>query len=195
MRLHLLLLPALLLTGACADESPAERQDAGRSQREPAREAQAPRPPRAEARLVSTGRLAYEGGGEPRCVLHGESGLQINLRTGDIDLPAVALRIADFHGAGRYRGDLFVTGRNGGGALLGATGSVEVEVGAAPQPGAQVLSGTFEGRYAGASGQGTVRGRFERCLYRPMRGGFPQLAKELENPLAARPPQAVRGGP
>lgn len=198
MRLHLLWLTVLLLVAACADESPAERQPAGPG--EPASARSAPRPPRAEAHLVSTGRLAYDGDGEPRCVLHDETGLQINLRTGDLDLPAVALRITEYHGEGHYSGNLFLTGRNGGGALLGSTGTVEIQV-AQPQPadarGVQVLSGTFEGRYAGTAGQGTVKGRFERCPYRPGRGGLPQLAKELANPAASRSarPGTVPSGP
>lgn len=210
MRLPPLALPALLLLGilggACAPDSPADLQPAVRSEPEPARlpRQSALRPPRAEARLISTGRLAYEGDGEPRCVVHGETGLQINLRTGDLDLPAVALRIAEYNGEGRYHGELFLTGRNGGGALLGSTGTVEVEIEVRPQtfmpsttPGiqtVQVLGGTFEGRYAGMAGQGTVKGRFERCSYRPGRGMLQQLAKELENPSASRP-TAVPGGP
>lgn len=182
-----------LFAGACAKESPYEPRPAGRVEPEPVRK---PRPPQAEASLVSTGRLAYTGGSELRCVLHGENGLQLSFRTGDLDLPVMAVRIAEYRGAGRYRGDLFLTGRNGGGALLGSAGSVEVQVdppgGASNAGGVQILSGTFEGQYAGTAGQGTVRGRFERCPFRPGTGApLPQLAAAPGQP--GMPPQPASG--
>jgi hypothetical protein len=193
MRTPFLLLCLALLAGACAQESPQEPRPAGRVEPEPVRK---PRPPQAEASLVSTGRLAYTGGSELRCVMHGETGLQLSFRTGDLDLPVMVVRIADYHGEGRYRGDLFLTGRNGGGALLGSTGSVELQVDA-PGPlnarGVQILGGTFEGRYAGTAGQGEVRGRFARCPFRPAGTGapLPQLAEAPGQP--GMPPQPATG--
>lgn len=196
MRAPFLLLCLGLLAGACARASPREPRPAGRVEPEPARPS---RPPRAEASLVSTGRLAYTGGSHPRCAIHGEAGLQISFRTGDLDLPVMAVRIADFRGAGTYRGDLFLTGRDGGGALLGSTGTVEVQVDAPGAPGAanpqdvQLLGGTFAGRYAGTAGQGEVRGRFARCPFRPARTGvpLPQLAGAPGPP--GMPPQPASG--
>ncbi|HEX7184671.1 MAG TPA: hypothetical protein VF756_22795 [Thermoanaerobaculia bacterium] len=152
-------------------------------------------PPRAElprkldpgangAVLVTTGRQAFEGRSTSRCVIHDGTGLQINLRTGDPDLPAVAVRIPDFRGSGPYRGFLFVTGRNRAGALVGSTGEVSLKVqqkGVAASGGAPdlpaLLSGWFEGTYDGAAGRGTVQGRFGGCAY----------ARTIESPLPAVP--------
>lgn len=199
MRAPSLLLCLAVLAGACAQESPQEPRPAGRVEPEPVRQ---PRPPQAEASLVSTGRLAYTGGSELRCVLHGETGLQLSFRTGDLELPVMAVRIADYRGQGRYRGDLFLTGRNGGGALLGSTGTAEVQFDAPDASnsadtvnasGVQLLGGTFEGQYAGMAGQGTVRGRFARCPFRPAGTGAP-LPQLAETPgLPGMPPQPATG--
>src|SRR5688572_5596462 len=45
------------------------------------------------ALLVATGRHSFEGTLPVRCAVHEGTGLQVNLRTGDPDLPAVAVRI------------------------------------------------------------------------------------------------------
>lgn len=116
-----------------------------------------------------------------RCVSHGEEGLQINLRTGDPELPAVALRIEDFDesgpGAGSpYRGRLFVTGRTRTGALAGSIGEVSVEVeqrATSPDAGALVLSGSFEGIYQGEAGKGSLQGRFAGCPFAVENSGPP----------------------
>ena len=122
--------------------------------------------------LVATGRQTFEGRSSSRCVLHDKSGLQINLRTGDPDLPTVAVRIAEYHGSGPYRARLFVTGRSRTGSLVGSTGEVTLEVqqkesaaraGEVEAP--VLLSGSFEGAYDGAAGRGSVHGRFGGCSY------------------------------
>jgi hypothetical protein len=140
---------------------------------------------------VARGQLAFQGDSELRCVLHGENGLQINLRTGDPDLPAVAVRIASYQGPGSYQGDLFVTGRAGTGALQGSQGTVEVRV-EQPAPadaaGASVLAGSFSGRYAGEAGAGDLEGRFTRCVYRPFGIDPPRLAGAPGRPVAASGP-------
>src|SRR6185436_5339999 len=112
---------------------------------------------------------SFEGTLPVRCAVHERTGLQINLRTGDPDLPAVAVRVDDLHGDGRYRGRLFVTGRTRTGALAGSTGEVTLELsagGSAPaSTGATVLAGSFQGTYGGEAGKGSVQGRFAGCGY------------------------------
>ena len=161
---HGLLILALLL-GGCGAEEP-RLSDAG------PRPAEIPRkdlPAGANgAVLATTGRQTFEGRTAFRCVLHEEDGLQINFRTSDPDVPAVALRIEDFQGSGPYHGDLFVTGRSRTGALITSKGGAEVEVKQRELPDGSavvLLSGSFQGLYEGQAGKGSVEGKFGGCSY------------------------------
>jgi len=154
------LLCLLSLLSACGTEAPPRLTDAG------------PRPaqvsPRSAGRLgssgavlVATGRHTFEGMLPVRCAVHDGTGLQVNLRTGNPDFPAVAVRIDEVHGSGAYRGRLFVTGRSRTGALAGSTGEVSLELrDGGPADG---LTGSFDGTYAGAAGKGSIEGRFQGC--------------------------------
>jgi hypothetical protein len=131
------------------------------------------------AELVATGGQSFRGSPRFHCVLHEESGVQISLRTGDAGLPAVTLRLDDFQGDGSYSARLFVTGRNGTGALVRSLGAASLELrGAASSSPAEpiLLTGSFEGTYGGQAGRGSVHGRFAGCPYRRTRGGPPLLA-------------------
>lgn len=178
--LALLLLVGL---GGCQVEGPLREVRAispsHRAAAEPAPQSQKRGESRRAAELVATGGQTYDGAIRPHCVLHDERGVQLNLRTEDSELPTVALRLDEYRGSGDYRAQLFVTGRSATGALVGSTGGASVELRGAQATGAGApifLSGAFEGSYAGAAGRGTVRGRFARCAYRPIRGGIPLLA-------------------
>jgi hypothetical protein len=171
-----LLLAALLpVLAGCGAETPPRLGDAG------------PRPAEIPSRnpyrlgasgalLVATGRQSFSGMLPVRCAVHGRTGLQVNLRTGDPDLPAVAVRIDELQGDGPHRGRLFVTGRTRTGALAGSTGEVTLELaegGSAPASGGPVvLKGSFQGTYQGEAGKGSVQGRFQGCSY-PLRNGAP----------------------
>ena len=136
--------------------------------------------------LVATGRQTFEGKTASRCVLHNKHGMQINLRTGDPSLPAVAVRIDEYRGSGSYRGSIFVTGRNRTGGLVGSTGEVSLElqqqespVQNAPDALARVLlSGWFEGSYDGAAGRGSVQGRLAGCLFALPSGTAPSAGEQ-----------------
>ena len=159
----------LLLFLSCGTEAPPRLTDAG------------PRPAEITSRsteslgasgalLVATGRQSFEGTLPVRCAVHEGTGLQVNLRTGDPDLPAVAVRIdelrdiRDGRGGGPYRGQLFVTGRSRTGALASSTGQVSLELqDGGPADGPVVLKGSFDGTYEGAAGKGSVEGRFQGC--------------------------------
>ncbi len=134
---------------------------------------------------MAKGRQSFEGRSDSRCVVHDETGLQINLRTGDPDLPTVAVRIGDFQGKGPYQGKLFITGRNRTGALVSSTGEVSLEVqqtaATAGASGSVLLGGWFEGHYDGPAGKGSVQGRFGSCPFLPPRAGVE----------GQTPPQAV----
>jgi hypothetical protein len=166
-----LLLGVLALWGCGADEPP-RLTDAGPplTKREPP-ERWTWKPGDRGALLVAKGRQTFEGRIDSRCVAHDESGLQINLRTGDPELPAVAVRIEELHGEGSYRGRLFITGRARTGALLGSTGEVSLKVEQATAPtaagGPVLLGGWFEGSYDGPAGKGSVQGRFGGCPFVP----------------------------
>ncbi|HEX2642469.1 MAG TPA: hypothetical protein VHU81_05730 [Thermoanaerobaculia bacterium] len=181
-------LPLLGLAAGCREEPPAPVSASPAAARPVS---QAPQLPPRPAKLVAKGQLAYQGDSELRCVLHDEAGLQLNMRTGDPDLPAVAVRIASYQGPGSYQGELFVTGRAGSGALQGSQGTVEVTV-EQPRPadasGASVLAGSFSGRYAGEAGAGALEGRFTRCFYRPLQAGLPQLAGAPVRPVDEKGP-------
>jgi hypothetical protein len=112
--------------------------------------------------LVATGRQAFEGTLPVRCANHDRDGLQINLRTGDPDLPVVTVRLDDVEREGSYRGRLFVTGRTRTGGLAGSTGEVSVNL---RQERPAVFQGSFEGTYQGEAGKGSVQGRFRGCSH------------------------------
>jgi hypothetical protein len=184
----LILLPWLV---ACGAEGPPRLTDDGP---QPAKIA--PQEERLEssgATLAATGRQSFEGQAAYRCVLHETEGLQVNFRTSDPELPAVAVRIEDLQGSGPYRARLFVTGRSRTGALVTSTGEAHVEVKRRDLPGASgasgasgsataLLSGSFEGEYGGQAGKGSIEGRFGTCSYLAYRGGSPSSASPAGAP-------------
>ncbi|MEA2601945.1 MAG: hypothetical protein QOF89_2937 [Acidobacteriota bacterium] len=134
-----------------------------------------------ETGLAATGaELAVEGGrtfAGPvsfRCVLHDTGGLQVNFRTGDPALPAVAVRIDEYRDGGPYPGHLFLTARSDTGALVTSQGDAQLRIAQqAPAPGAETMlqvSGSFKGTYRGAAGSGSINGRFGDCFYSRVRG-------------------------
>lgn len=165
-RAFILLLVGLPLLAGCGAEGPPHLTDSG-----PRLE---PSPSRLEKKkelrgavLEAVGRQTFVGPTAFRCVLHEEKGLQINFRTGDPELPAVAVRIEEFHGDGPYRARLFVTGRSRTGALVRSLGEAEVQVDqeVPAGAGALLLDGSFQGVYGGEAGKGSVQGRFGDCEY------------------------------
>lgn len=129
--------------------------------------------------LAAIGRQSFEGPAAFRCVVHEDRGLQVNFRTRDPELPAVAVRIEDFQGTGPYRARLFVTGRSRTGALVTSTGGADVEVQERKLPDGSallLLSGSFEGNYTGEAGKGSIEGRFDTCGYTPRRTGAAGIA-------------------
>lgn len=178
----------LSLLSACGTETQPHLSDAG------------PRParvsPRSAGRLGASGAVLVAMGGHffegvlpLRCAVHDGTGLQVNLRTGDPDLPAVAVRIDELRGIrgnGSYRGRLFVTGRSRTGALAGSTGEVSMELrvgGSADGP--VVLNGTFGGTYEGGAGKGSVEGRFRGCSL-PRRVDGTKIASSTGVPSTGR---------
>lgn len=157
--LYLIIL--LPVVAGCGGETPPRLSDAG------PRPAEIPSRKSAEsgdrgAVLVATGRQAFEGTLPVRCAVHDRDGLQINLRTGDPDLPVVTVRLDDAEREGSYRGRLFVTGRTRTGGLAGSTGEVSVNL---REERPAVFQGSFEGTYQGEAGKGSVQGRFRGCSH------------------------------
>jgi hypothetical protein len=182
--LRLLLVSLLAGLAACGTEDPPRLSDDGPRRAEiPRQEERAGRP---GAMLAAIGRQSFQGPAAFRCVLHDEEGLQVNFRTSDSDLPAVAVRIEDFQGTGPYRARLFVTGRSRTGALVTSTGEANVEVRQRDLPDGSavaLLSGSFEGEYGGQAGKGSVEGRFGTCSYSPAyRAGGPPPASPAGAP-------------
>lgn len=174
----------LPLLAACGAEGPPRLTDSG-----PRLEKPAPRLDQQKdlhgAVLEAVGRQTFVGPTAYRCVLHEEKGLQINFRTGDPEIPAVAVRIEDFHGNGPYSARLFVTGRNRTGALVRSLGEAQIEVEQEETPdgaGALRLDGSFHGLYGGEAGKGSVQGRFGDCAYLPRPG---DAAPAAESTVAA----------
>jgi len=170
-------LPALLaclLLASCGAEDPPRLSDAGPRPAEI--DGRMTKNARAGAVLAATGHQSFQGPSAFRCALHDEEGLQVSFRTGDPETPVVSVRIAEYHGNGPYRADLFVTGRSRTGALVTSHGPAHVELRQRelPDAGAVVLlSGSFSGAYAGGAGQGSVEGRFGPCAYAAYRRGAP----------------------
>lgn len=127
--------------------------------------------------LKAVGRQSFQGTPAYRCVQHEDSGLQINFRTGDPEVPTVVVRIEDYSGGGPYRATMFVTGRSRSGALVTSTGEANLEVRQQDLPDASevvLLSGSFQGIYDGQAGRGSVQGRFGTCSY-----SLPEEAQSL----------------
>jgi hypothetical protein len=169
-RFGTILLLGLVALWGCGAEEPPRLTDAGPPLAGPEPPARWTwRPGDRGALLVAKGRQTFEGRSVSRCVIHDETGLQINLRTGDPEVPTVAVRIEDFQGKGPYQGKLFITGRNRTGALVSSTGEVHLEVqqtaATAGSDGSVLLGGWFEGHYDGPAGKGSVQGRFGSCPF------------------------------
>lgn len=158
---------AILLAGCGAEVPPRLGDTAGPRMEEP------PAAPRrdkelAGAVLKAVGRQSFQGNPAYRCVSHEDSGLQINFRTDEPEVPAVVVRVEDYGGGGPYRATLFVTGRSRSGALVTSTGEANLEVRQRDLPDAGeivLLSGSFQGIYDGPAGRGSVQGRFGTCSY------------------------------
>jgi hypothetical protein len=169
-------LPGLLalLLAACGAEGPPRLSDAGPRPAEiPRRDKQAGK---AGAMLAATGRQSFQGPTSSRCVVHDREGLQINFRTGDPEIPAVAVRIEEYRGSGRYPARLFVTGRSRTGALVTSTGEGDLELTQRTLANAGavlVLNGSFTGAYGGQAGKGSIEGRLGACRYSARRDGPP----------------------
>lgn len=154
----------------CGGESPPRLSDAGPRPAEPPSPDSLKPDDGPAAVLVASGRQSFAGSTPLRCAVQGESGLQINLRTGDPSLPAVAVRIEDLSGladgGAPFRAGLFVTGRSRTGGLVESAGEASVRLeraeGAAAG-GGPILRGSFEGTYQGDAGKGSVHGRFTGC--------------------------------
>lgn len=132
---------------------------------------------RAKTVLKAVGRQSFEGTPAYRCVSHEDSGLQINFRTGDPEVPAVVVRIEDYSGGGPYRATMFVTGRSRSGGLVTSTGEANLEVRQQDLPDESevvLLNGSFQGIYDGPAGRGSVQGRFGTCSY-----SLPEEAQSL----------------
>lgn len=179
MPLRLLLIALLVpLLGACRSEQ--EQQQS----LDIAQPAAAPGPPEAGAataagaELAVNGQPAFQGASPFFCVPHAENGLQVDFRTGNLRLPAVAVRIEDYRGSGPYRARLFVTGRSPAGALVTSAGEANVELRqqSFPDGATALVSGSFRGSYEGEAGQGTIQGRFGSCSYSATRNASPPLA-------------------
>jgi hypothetical protein len=178
-----IVLLALLLAACRAEEAPrpaaAEPRPADAAGQE-----EAPGAAAAGAVLTVTGQPAFQGASAFFCVPHAMGGLQVDFRTGNADLPAVAVRIESYAGSGPYQARLFVTGRSLSGGLVTSVGEADVDVRQrTPAGGAAVavIDGTFHGRYDGEAGKGAIEGRFGSCSYSstsgsPFSGGSPLLA-------------------
>jgi hypothetical protein len=181
IRPALLLLLAFFLLAACrAEKAP---PPAAETRAADAALAAAP------AELTVTGQTAFRGASSYFCVPHGDGGLQVDFRTGNAGMPAVAVRIESYRGSGPYQARLFVTGRSPTGGLVTSVGEASVDVRQqnpieAGAPAA--VSGTFRGRYDGAAGAGSVAGRFAPCNYSPSLGG-------TSPPVAAAATSAMGG--
>ncbi len=177
-----IVLLALLLAACRAEEAPprpaaAEPADASRQEEASGTAA-------AGAVLKTTGQPAFEGTSSFFCVPHAVGGLQVDFRTGNADLPTVAVRIESYAGSGPYQARLFVTGRSLSGGLVTSMGEADVDVRQRTPAGGEavaLIDGTFHGRYDGEAGKGSIEGRFGSCSYSsisgsPSSGGSPPLA-------------------
>ena len=178
-----IVLLALLLAACRAEEAP-PRPVAAEPRPADASGQEAPGTAAAGATLAVTGRPAFQGTSSFFCVPHAVGGLQVDFRTGNADLPTVAVRIESYAGSGPYQARLFVTGRSLSGGLVTSAGEADVDVRQrTPAGGAAValIDGTFHGRYDGEAGKGSIEGRFGSCSYSsgsgsPSSGGSPPLA-------------------
>ena len=177
-----LLLPVLLLA-ACRGEEDKRATAAGEPPAALPRQEGDAAAATAGAVLEVEGGIEFHGASPFFCVPHESNGLQVDFRTGDPLLPAVAVRIEDFRGAGPYRARLFLTGRSASGALVTSEGEAEVDL--QPQQAQALVRGSFRGSYVGEAGQGSIAGRFGSCSYSAYAGESPPLG-----PLTAGPGDA-----
>lgn len=140
-------------------------------------EAESPAPPPAEqnpggggggggkrgprGHVTLTGALTFDGDTGLACGAQGGQGLELNF---DQSGPAqVQVKVPTYTAAGNYDATVVVregaTERNG-------TAKIEIQTREMGKGKRTALSGTFNGTYDGAGGQGTVAGSFRRCVLR-----------------------------
>lgn len=121
-----------------------------------------------EALVWVEGPHAVSGRADLVCSPLAEGGLQVALRTGDPELPVIALRFQRLSaGAGGVlQGEMFVTGRGGTGDLVGSTGTAELALrlrDRAADGQGEVLAGALKGAYRGRAGNGRLAARLHGC--------------------------------
>lgn len=157
-----------ILLAACGAEEPPRLPPAGPRPAEISRQVR--RPGKTGAVLAASGRQSFQGAAPCRCMPHEDRGVQFSFRTGDPDLPAVAVRIEEYDGGGPYQARLFVTGRSRAGALVTSPGEVSVRLSERSSREGVLLGGSFSGAYGGPAGRGSIEGRFDGCRYPARRG-------------------------
>jgi hypothetical protein len=119
-----------------------------------------------EALLWVEGPHSLSGAAELVCSPLSPSGLQIALRTGDPELPVIALRFPELAGEGALQGEVFLTGRGGTGALAGSTGRAELALrlrSRSVDGQGEILTGALKGAFGGGAGKGRFSARLHGC--------------------------------
>jgi len=121
----------------------------------------------APGRLRLSGTYQADAAAAVTCVFLAGRGLQLTIDSAPA--PAVEVIVTDFLGAGHYVAEARLRTRGAAAAAHSPAGEVQldIQVSEIDRPHVRgLLSGTFDGAYAGPSGiQGRLSGTFDRCLY------------------------------
>lgn len=118
--------------------------------------------------LRLTGGQTVDGQYTVGCELTPDKGLVFTMtQLGTNPGPQVEVRIGDYQVEGSYQGLMVVRAATTQDQPLVSNGAARIEVRANQETGlggTTELSGSFEGTYQGAAGQGTATGHIERCI-------------------------------
>jgi hypothetical protein len=120
----------------------------------------------APGHLRLSGTYQADAGAVVTCTLLAGRGLRINLDSAAA--PVVEVTVADFLGAGHYVAAVRLLTRGTAQAERPPAGEAQLDIQIAELDRPHVrslLSGTFNGGYAGQGVQGQLAGTFDRCLY------------------------------
>lgn len=169
----LLLLIPIIGCGGGPDEGNQAKQGGGDSTERPAA------PPDqnqgggrrgAKGHVTLAGALTFDGDTAMGCDMSSDKGLEVSLEPAGAQAPQVQVRIANYTAAGEYPATFVIREHPEGGPVREWNGSAKVQVQSreAGRRKRTALSGTFNGTYTGAGGQGTVSGSFRRCVLKDM---------------------------
>jgi hypothetical protein len=119
-----------------------------------------------EGHLVLAGDYKYDENAVVTCAYFENGTLQVSLALHDS--PIIVLVLDKLHGSGDYDAESRLRATYTGEGIRQSRGPAKAKLVITPPTEGEArsgISGTFEGKFAGDAGKGTIKGTFENCFY------------------------------